>query len=425
MTVCAGPAYPPPYSYHPPDGYMAHYINEVKEQVYSELQSQRASRLSSQKSHHSPHSRSPRYSGGKPTISEKKPRSSPWTSTPQITFPTPQITVLPTGPAFPIPQIFPNSNPYSPAWTPFSMPQPQIRFPTPEPYGPGTPVRSSLPMSYSPFPSATKPSPHRAYQAAAQVLPFPGSDESMPLLSHSSVGTYGSSRSSSASRSTQKRRINYDALVRAVENIKVCKREVAGWVRIIRQQRNEKLSKEERELVSYIEDIYQNASKALQIARTALHTVHNAHNVRHDAQFTSGKVTSDISTLSTFATSLRHKLGSLVRRLKELKASGPAERPGFFSCLEDAPGCLAGYYLKNRLFRFASLSKAHKKQYSELGSEAQSLTDHLPMTKLMNSLYEEVRRTYGIVSKTLAGFESSLHAFRLELERVTMAHGDR
>ncbi|KAL5488022.1 hypothetical protein ACEPAI_6130 [Sanghuangporus weigelae] len=493
MPVCAGPPYPS-LSYYTADrpavyGFVSHHVDDVKRQVYTELRAERASALNAQRSYHSPHTYSSRYSRphNAPHADIHNLRDNTSTSRSRLAFPTPQVPSFSADPSPAYPSRRERSH---------TLPDRQVRFQSPHSYDPYTPA-SSYPTTTStsttrpmrmpepqPYPVDSPPintPTQRTYQFQAPAMPFPGSSYSKPLpptpYSQSSSGsvfesstacTYGSpygssSRSSSSGNSSRTSRTMYPhhphrptpsvfgssvsstygnpssrssssynsrrrgkdmtiALRKASEKMQDFKRVADEWMMIIRRNRGEKLTAEETAIISLVSDLRQRAKSALNITDVILASISAYEGIGNGSPFSSEKLKADTSALATIGTSLHHKLAGLTRRLKNAETmAGQTEPPSSPDCctgLMNFPACIANFYLKKRLFRFTSLLKAQREQYSELDSEkpAQSGSYVPPISTVIGAVYAEVQRTYNTAAKALAGFESSLRTFQLDLQ---------
>ncbi|KAL5530391.1 hypothetical protein ACEPAF_6649 [Sanghuangporus sanghuang] len=483
MPVCAGPPYPS-LSYRTADrpavyGFVSHHVNDVRQQVYTELWAERARAPDTQRSYHIPYAYSSRYSRPHhaPHADMHNRRDNTSTTRSRLAFPQPQVPSFSAGP--------------SPAY-----PGRQVRFQSPHSYDPYTPASSyqtatsaltARPMRMpEPQPYPVDPLPintptQRTYQSQAQGMPFPGSSYSKPLpptpysqsssgsvLESSTACTYGSSygsssRSSSSRNSSRTSRTIYPrhpnrptpsvfgssasstygdssyrssssynsrrrgkdmtiALRKALEKMQDFKRVADEWMLIIRRNRGENLTAEETAVISLISDLRQRAKTALNTIDVILASISAYEGIGNGSPFSSEKLKADTSALAMIGTSLHHKLAGLTRRLKNAEAmAGQTEPPSSPDCctrLMNFPGCIANLYLKKRLFRFTSLLKAQREQYSELDSEkpVQSGLYVPPISTLIGAVYAEIQRTYNTAAKALAGFESSLRAFQLDLQ---------
>ncbi|KAL5508223.1 hypothetical protein ACEPAH_5842 [Sanghuangporus vaninii] len=493
MPVCAGPPYPS-LSYRTADrpavyGFVSHHVNDVRQQVYTELRAERARAPDAQRSYHSPYA----YSSGHsrlhyaPHADMHNRRDNTSTTRSRLAFPTPQVPSFSVGP--------------SPADTgrqerSHTLPDRQVRFQSPHSYDPYTPA-SSYPTATSastarpmrmpePQPYPVDPLPismptQRIYQSQAQGMLFPGSSHSRPLpptpylqpssgsvFESSTACTYGSpygssSRSSSSRNSSRTSRTMYPhhpnrptpsvfgssasstygdssyrssssynsrrrgkdttiALRKALEKMQDFKRVADDWILIIRRYRGEKLTAEETAVISLISDLRQRAKTALNTINIILASISAYEGIGNGSPFSSEKLKADTSALAMIGTSLHHKLAGLTQRLKNAEAmAGQTEPPSSPDCctrLMNFPGCIASFYLKKRLFRFTSLLKSQSEQYSDLDSEkpVQSGSYAPPISTLIGAVYAEIQRTYNTATKALAGFESSLRTFQLDLQ---------
>ena len=406
--------YPAPSPYFPirpaGHGYIVRHIKEVKEQVYSELRAERARRSGSRTPSSAGLPHREKYATLQYTRTPKKSSLNSYVSEPLIRFPTPQIIVHEANPrtsrhASPFPRGSARRQ-YTGSMT---QVHPLIRFPTPQLYHHDTP--SPFP-EYSPYNSLE--APRQVHKTQAQVMPFPDSLEATPLLPYppptmfdssneSTAGSF-STRSSASSRRAFERRLRPETLLKAAEQMKICRRQTAEWIKLMKQyvcpalvellispswyirlcsSRTEKLSPEDEKLVSLVEEIHQKTSTAVKMTLSLLHTMTTASGIQRDVHLSSGKLAADLSALATLTRTIQFKLGRLSRRLREAKAIGQAKPPGFFSRMEDPTGCLAGVYLKNRLLRFTSLLKARKQEYTEL--DAKGTHSHIFTFPLLSS----------------------------------------
>lgn len=265
MPVVAGPPFPSGAYYagtRPPTyGFMAHYINEVKEQVYSDLRAQRERSLNSKKNHSS-YAHRPTHTNTRSSSSKTKSSQSSGSSATLIAFPIPQVPSYPTetSPAYSIPQIHtpPGDYPSAPTWVHKNKSHKRVRFPSPHPYNMKTPVQprkmpTPMPARGIPFNASYYNTGPGTTNALPQVMPFP--DDSTPLLHQPTSSVFGSSMAStygdslsgsyqssrtSSSASLQSSReggatASYDILRTATENIQVVKQELSRWMNIIRK----------------------------------------------------------------------------------------------------------------------------------------------------------------------------------------------
>ncbi|OCB91568.1 hypothetical protein A7U60_g1194 [Sanghuangporus baumii] len=445
MPVCAGPPYPS-LSYRTADrpavyGFVSHHVNDVRQQVYTELRAERARAPDTQRSYHIPYAYSSRYSRPHhaPHADMHNRRDNTSTTRSRLAFPQPQVPSFSAGP--------------SPAY-----PGRQVRFQSPHSYDPYTPASSyqtatsaltARPMRMpEPQPYPLDPLPintptQRTYQSQAQVvIGFRiGKLHRMYLRKFiwliisilfiqklvKNEPNYVPTPSKSPYafclwKLCFKGKDMTIALRKALEKMQDFKRVADEWMLIIRRNRGENLTAEETAVISLISDLRQRAKTALNTIDVILASISAYEGIGNGSPFSSEKLKADTSALAMIGTSLHHKLAGLTRRLKNAEAmAGQTEPPSSPDCctrLMNFPGCIANLYLKKRLFRFTSLLKAQREQYSELDSEkpVQSGLYAPPISTLIGAVYAEIQRTYNTAAKALAGFESSLRAFQLDLQ---------
>lgn len=134
------------------------------------------------------------------------------------------------------------------------------------------------------------------------------------------------------------------------------------------RNRFEKLSLEETEVVSMIKDLYKKARLSYQMSVPNF-LADWANQYGNGIQVDPRDIAKDVSTLASFGRTLQQNLSTLVHRLRGINAKAQPQEPGCCGSLMNLPGCVAGVYLKRRLFRFTSLLKATRGPYSELGSQ--------------------------------------------------------
>ncbi|THH03868.1 hypothetical protein EW145_g5940 [Phellinidium pouzarii] len=471
MSFCPAPAFPAPGAVS--GSRMAHYINEVKEQVYSELQARRIQQYKQLASRYDPrrkghqivpmstpaqnanmsayyndimkvnarsahpvperrveNSDCSKTAGCIPAMSKssrnaalgpsnfKSAKKSPTSGSPQHVFPIPMhispTPILahqaPTRPTFVSPPVVAEVRYFSSA----SMSQSPIRFP-PHPYGESMPSTAPAMYDSSLRPSLRGPFGAQPFGSPARAVPFP----ELPLsaLGNSNADTDGHSFCSSDSFNMSDRgtRADCNALSRAIDNMNVFQNVISKWQIIIHRRYAEKPDQLERDIILLVEELNSKASTVHKMLVKLLATCSNSYS--NDVCLTSGQVMADLLSIAIFTTSMQRKLESLVRSLAEVKATGNQQSNDLLSrvghIVGSVPQFLAGMCVDNKPLRFTSPSGNKIDYYGELGGHGK--LDGGPMSDLIRALYSESRQTRQVASSALMRFEQCLQIFRLEV----------
>ncbi|KAL5527417.1 hypothetical protein ACEPAG_6208 [Sanghuangporus baumii] len=358
--------------------------------------------------------------------------------TPASSYPTATSTSTTRPMRMPEPQPYPVDSPpiNKPTQRTYQSQAPVMSFPDPSYSKPLPPTpysqssassvfESSTACTYgSPYGSSSRSSSSRNTSRTNRTMyPYHPHRPTPSVFGSSASSTYGDSsyRSSSSYNPPQKGKDMTIALRKALEKMRDFKRVTDEWMMVIRRNQGEKLTVEETAVISLVSDLRQRAKTALSTMGVILASISAYEGIGNGSPFSSEKLKADTYALATIGTSLHHKLASLTRRLKNAEAmAGQTEPPSSPDCctrLVNFPGCTANLNLK-RLFRFTSLLKAQREQYSELDSKkpVQSGPYVPPISAVIGAVYADVQRTYNTAAKALAGFESSLRTFQLDLQ---------